>query len=99
MIGKGRYGPYIKHGAKYYNLDKKEDPMEVTMPQVIEMIKAGKEKEANKYIKEFAEDDSIKVLNGRYGAYIKVGKRNVKIPKDMEPAELTLEMCKELASK
>ncbi|MFT6480279.1 MAG: DNA topoisomerase-1 [Spirosomataceae bacterium] len=99
MIGKGRYGPYIKHGAKYYNLDKKEDPMEVTMPQVIEMIKAGKEKEANKYIKEFEEDDSIKVLNGRYGPYIKVGKRNVKIPKDVEPKELTLEMCKELASK
>jgi DNA topoisomerase-1 len=99
IIGKGRYGPYIKHGAKYYNLDKKEDPMEVTMPQVIEMIKAGKEKEANKYIKEFEEDDSIKVLNGRYGPYIKVGKRNVKIPKDVEPKELTLEMCKELASK
>lgn len=99
MIGKGRYGPYIKHGAKYYNLDKKEDPMLVTMAQVIDMIIAGKEKEANKYIKEFAEDDSIKVLNGRYGPYIKVGKRNVKIPKDVEPADLTLEMCKELASK
>ncbi len=97
-IGKGRFGPYIKHGAKYYNLDKNEDPLTVSMVRVIEMIEAGKQKEANKYIKEFAEDDSIKVLNGRYGPYIKVGKRNVKIPKDVEPATLTLEQCKELAS-
>jgi DNA topoisomerase-1 len=33
------------------------------------------------------------VLNGRYGPYITDGKKNGKIPKDREPASLTLEEC------
>jgi DNA topoisomerase-1 len=28
-----------------------------------------------------------------YGPYIQIGKRNVKIPKDIVPADLTLEDC------
>jgi len=39
------------------------------------------------------------VLNGRYGPYIKVGKKNVKIPKDQEPKDLTLKECLDLAEK
>jgi DNA topoisomerase-1 len=33
----------------------------------------------------------VQVLNGRYGPYISDGKLNGKIPKDREPASLTLE--------
>jgi DNA topoisomerase-1 len=36
-------------------------------------------------------------LNGRFGPYIKVGKKNVKIPKGKEPKELTLQECLTLA--
>ncbi len=39
----------------------------------------------------------MQVLNGRYGPYIKAGKKNVKIPKDMEPKDLTLKECLTLA--
>jgi len=38
-------------------------------------------------------------LNGRWGPYIKFGKKNVKIPKGKEPMELTYEECVELAEK
>ena len=34
-----------------------------------------------------------------YGPYIKVGKKNVKIPKGTQPESLTLEQCLELAEK
>ena len=60
----------------------------------------GKQKqEEEKYIKTFPEDDSVMVLNGRYGPYIKVGKKNVKIPKGQTPEDLTLQECLDLAEK
>lgn len=61
------------------------------------MIKAKRIADANKTIKLFDENPDVQILNGRYGPYIKVGKKNVKIPKDKEPAELTLEECLTLA--
>ena len=53
--------------------------------------------EANKYIKEFPENPAVKVMNGQYGPYLSVGKRNVRIPKDVDPASLTLDDCLKLA--
>ena len=55
-----------------------------------------KYKRANKYIKTFDEDPEVFVLNGRYGPYIKFGKKNVKIPKGVEPEDLTIEECERL---
>ncbi|AFK05188.1 DNA topoisomerase I [Emticicia oligotrophica DSM 17448] len=97
-IGKGRFGPYVKHGDKYYNIDKKTDPTSLTIDGAIEIIKAKKAAESNKIIKEFPENTSIQVLNGQYGPYIKAGKRNVKIPKGTDPATLSLEECLKLAN-
>jgi DNA topoisomerase-1 len=48
-------------------------------------------------IKAFPENAEIQILNGRFGPYIKAGKKNVKIPKGKEPASLTLEECIVLA--
>ena len=60
---------------------------------VIELILAKRTLEANKFIKEFSENDMVKIVNGMYGPYIQIGKRNVKIPKGQKPEELTLEDC------
>lgn len=95
--GKGRFGPYVKHDGKYYSLGKGLDLATISLEQAIELIKQKEEAEANKVIKEFAENDKVKVLNGRYGPYIAFGKRNIKIPKDTEPAELTYEEVMKLA--
>ncbi len=97
IIGKGRFGVYIKHGASYYNLDKKENPLELTDEKVVEIIESQKKEASKKIIREFPENDKVKVLNGRYGPYIQIGKRNVKIPKGTEPESLTLEDCLKLA--
>lgn len=97
MIGKGRFGVYIKHGAKYHNLDKNEDPLTVTNARIQEMIEASIQKDANKVICSYPENTAVQVLNGRYGPYIKFGKRNIKIPKGTVPETLTLEDCLKLA--
>lgn len=99
VINKGRFGPYIKHGKVYYNIPKTEDPLTIDDQKVIEIIENGKKAASSKIIKEFAENDKVKVLNGRYGPYIQIGKRNIKIPKDVKPEELTLEECLKLGEK
>jgi len=95
----GRYGPYIRHNGKFYSLGKEEDPLTIEADRAIEIIQIKRKQESEKYIKQFDEDPDILVLKGRYGPYIKVGKKNVKIPKGKEPSELTLEECRELAEK
>ena len=57
---------------------------------------AKRNAESNKYLKEFPENDTVKVINGMYGPYIAIGKRNIKIPKDTDLAGLTLEDCLKL---
>ena len=95
----GRFGPYIRWNNLFVSLKKDEgdEPLTVELDRAIELIEIKKEQEKNKYIKTFEEDKDVQVLNGRYGPYIKIGRKNFKIPKDKKPEELTLEECKEIA--
>lgn len=97
IINIGRFGPYVLHNKKFVSVPKDEDPYTITYERAVELIKAKREADANKTIKLFDENPDVQVLNGRFGPYIKVGKKNVKIPKDREPQDLTLEECLTLA--
>jgi len=87
----GRFGPYVKYGAKYVSL-KTDDPYEITPERALEVIREKEIADANRLILDFP-DAGIQVLNGRYGPYITDKKRNAKIPKDKEPKSLTLQEC------
>jgi DNA topoisomerase-1 len=93
----GKFGPYIKHNSAFVSLPKDIDPHDVTEEKAIELILEKRKKDAEKLIKAFDEDPTMKVLNGRWGAYIEFGKQNIKIPKDKDPLTLTYEECKALA--
>ena len=102
----GRFGPYLNYGEKK-NLSLRGaeeegqepyDPYTITLEEALPLISKKKELDANKIIKDFGEKN-IQVLNGRYGPYITDGKKNVKVPKDSEPSELTFEECEELIIK
>lgn len=95
----GRFGPYLRHDGKFVSLGKEHDPHTVDEETAIELILAKRKADAEKHIKSFDENADVQVLNGRWGPYIKVGRKNVKIPKDTEPESLTLEQCLELAEK
>lgn len=94
----GRFGPYVLHDKKFISIPKGEDPYTITPERAIELIHAKRELDANRLIKAFEGNDEIQILNGRFGPYIKAGKKNVKIPKGKEPKELTLEECITLAA-
>ncbi len=91
--GKGKFGPYVKHLGKFYSLPKGVFLSNLTEEKAIEVIQAKRHLEANKFLKEFPENPAVKVVNGQYGPYITIGKRNIKIPKDRDPQSLTLQDC------
>ncbi len=89
-VGVGRFGPFAKRGATYASLAKEDDPYTVELERAVFLLDQKEEIARNRIIKSFDGSD-IQVLNGRYGAYISDGKLNGRIPKDREPASLTLE--------
>lgn len=96
----GRFGPYIQHAGKFVSISVKSgDSIEtMTIERAIELIEAKREDEKNRVIKIFEQDENVQLLNGRYGAYLKIGKDNFKLPKNTDPAKLTFEECLEIAA-
>ncbi len=90
----GRFGPYVQWGSTFASIKKDTyDPHEITFEEAIPLLEAKIQADKEKNINIFEGKPTIKVLNGRYGPYIAVGRKNFKIPKDKEPAELTREDC------
>ena len=98
-VNKGRFGPYVQLNKLFVSIKEENgDTMEnMTIARAIELIEAKREEDKNKVIKLFAEDENMQLLNGRYGAYLKIGRKNYKLPKGVEPAELTYEECIEIS--
>ena len=99
----GRFGPYLNYGEKK-NLslkgleekgDNPFDPYTITFEQALPLVEQKKIIEANKVIQDF-EEKGIQVLNGRFGPYVTDGNKNVKVPKDQDPKDLSLAECEEM---
>ena len=93
IVSTGRFGPYVRHKSAFCSLAKTDDPMTIDLERAIVLITEKRRKEMEKTIREFSENKDMKILNGRYGAYISYKKQNYKIPKSKDPEELTLEDC------
>jgi DNA topoisomerase-1 len=94
-VGIGRFGAFAKRGSVYASLKKEDDPYTVDLARAVFLIEEKEEIARNRIIKEF-EGSDVQVLNGRYGPYLSDGKLNGRIPKDREPASLTLEEVQKL---
>ena len=90
VSGIGRFGPFLKYDSKFISLGKEKDPRTVDLENSIEIIEEHFKKEKEKIIKDFPKE-GMQILNGRFGAYIKRGKDNFKIPKGTDPKSLELE--------
>ena len=89
----GRFGPYIQVGKVFVSIPKGEEPMTIELDRAIELYIEKQIADANKLIKAFDSRPDVQLLNGRYGAYLKIGKDNFKLPKDTTPENLSLEEC------
>ncbi|MEJ2602911.1 MAG: DNA topoisomerase I [Gammaproteobacteria bacterium] len=91
----GRFGPYVRYGNKFVSIRGDDDPYTINLERALELIREKKKADAERIIQDFP-DEGIQVLKGRYGPYVTDKTKNAKVPKDREPASLTLEECKEL---
>ena len=91
---KGRFGPYLKYGDKNVRLPRNADPLTISLDTCVKLVKEAEvEKPAVTFLADFGD---IKVVNGRYGPYIKKGDSNYKIPKGTDAASLTEADCKSI---
>ncbi len=91
IVNEGMYGPYIKMGKTFISIPKNADPLNISLDYAIELIK-NKQK-ASMPIHEWGD---IQVLQGRFGAYIKQGVKNYKLPKGTDANSLTEEQCRKI---
>jgi DNA topoisomerase-1 len=108
----GRYGPYIKHapstsdrGGTNANLEGLDEVFTVGMNRAVQLLaekvaSRGGRGKAAKPIREMGEHPdlggSVDIMEGKYGPYVKWEKVNATIPKEIEPADLTMEKAVEL---
>jgi len=94
----GRFGPYVQIGKVFVSIPKEEDPMTITFERAVELMENKKVADASKVLKTFTDRDDVQILDGRWGAYFKIGKNNYKLPKGTEIETLELEKCLEMAA-
>lgn len=93
--GKGRFGPFIKWNGLFQNVSpKKYDFDNLSEDDAIELAKAKEEKEANRYVNRWPEQN-LAIENGRWGPFIRWKKKSIKLPRDKDNKRLTAEQAKE----
>ncbi|SEH98886.1 type I DNA topoisomerase [Paracoccus alkenifer] len=102
QAGIGRYGPYVKHGPKYANLPEVDEVFTIGMNRAVEVLASkpqrGRAAAAAPLAElgEHPEGGAVQVLNGRFGPYVKWGKVNATLPRDLAPEAVTMERALEL---
>ena len=100
----GRYGPYLAHDGKYGRLRSTAEVFETGMNAAVVKLAeaaAGAGARGNRAAAEPlntfgphpTSGGEMKLLAGRYGAYVTDGTTNATLPKDVKPEELTLEQA------
>ncbi|MBZ4023348.1 DNA topoisomerase I [Rhodobacter sp. TJ_12] len=97
----GRFGPYVKHNKTYANLPDVEEVFTIGMNRAVELLAQklargpgrGAAAQPLKELGDHPEGGPVQVMPGRYGPYVKWGKINATLPKDVEPTEVTMEVA------
>jgi DNA topoisomerase I len=101
LAGVGRFGPYVKHGAKYKSIPADESVLDIGMNRAVALLAeakaVGRGRAAVKPLRTVgnhpADEAPIELYDGRYGHYVKHGGINATVPRDLKPEELTLDQA------
>jgi len=103
FAGIGRFGPYVMSEARYFKLESTADALSIGLNHAVTVIadglaKGGGRRGANtiRTIGEHPDGGDVKILDGRFGAYIKYKKLNATLPKTTDPMEMSMQDALEL---
>ncbi|MGZ5286964.1 MAG: topoisomerase C-terminal repeat-containing protein, partial [Flavisolibacter sp.] len=88
--GKGRFGPFIKYGDLFINVPRAYNFDSLSQKDIEELITKKLEKEANRYIQQWPAE-KISIENGRWGPFIKFGKKMLKLGRKEEGEKYSAE--------
>jgi DNA topoisomerase-1 len=103
IAGVGRFGPYVKHGKIYANLEEGDEVLNIGLNRAVTLIAEKKLKPGRG--RRFGADPGkalgdhpdkggpIVVKNGRYGPYVSHDGINATLPSDITPDTVTLEQA------
>jgi DNA topoisomerase-1 len=99
--GVGRYGPYVVHDGKFKSIPKSDNVLDVELDRAVELLaQKKKSRRGSNEIQDLGKhpdtDKPIKVMTGRYGPYIKHGKKNISLPDGESPEDFTLAKAMDL---
>ncbi|HEY6335200.1 MAG TPA: type I DNA topoisomerase, partial [Alphaproteobacteria bacterium] len=97
--GLGRFGPYIKHESTFKSVGSVEDVLTIGLNRAVDLLSQAKTRgpAALRDLGPHPEDGApVRVMQGRYGVYIKHGSINATLPKDLAPETLTMEQAVQL---
>jgi DNA topoisomerase-1 len=93
--GLGRFGPFIRYNGEYRSLTAQDDVLTIGLDRALELLAKEKKSRRTELLRELGKHpesgEPVGLYNGRYGPFIKHGKTNVALPKDMPANTLTLE--------
>jgi DNA topoisomerase I len=88
--GKGRFGPFLKWDNLYINVPRAYNFDNLSQSDIEELISKKIDKEANRYIQQWP-DEKISIENGRWGPYIRFGKKMLKLGRKANGEKYTAE--------
>ena len=98
VAGIGRFGPFVRHDAKFVSIKFKDDPISITIEKAIELIQLKRETEKKRHIKEFPNNPDIKIIKDRWGKPCVYYKRKYyRISVDVQPEKLTEKQALQIA--
>ncbi|NNM23601.1 MAG: type I DNA topoisomerase [Flavobacteriaceae bacterium] len=98
LVRLGKFGPIAQIGApedeekKFASLRPDQQLHLVTFEEVMDLFKLPK-------TLGIYESEEVEVANGRFGPYVRFGKKFISLPKGMDPLDVTMEIAKDLIEK
>lgn len=89
LVGKGKFGVYVRHRGTYYPVEDRRKPETVTVEDAlaaIEKKRATMPRELGTF-----ENQPVAVGKGKYGTYVLFEKKYYNVEGDKEPAAISLE--------